>query len=320
MKSCHNFLLPHMALMAASVFLAGDALAFGNGQYGYSGRNNNCLSCHGEQQYDGLSVEVVAGGQEFDCWVSDGNGGLEMIKTHVMQPDETISLQLSIAPAADEDSTPQCPSHDCCATTYYYDDAGELQSEDRGDPDAAEVCVTDLGGTCTTYFAACPAPVAGFNMELVGGGAFSLNATDTEQTVQLLEVGTDDDFTQVTHTSPKTIGSEGATWILDYTGPGEDTSDDAVTFFVGANVANGNGYADGLDLNSNYLLSVPFGSSLPDYCAVCSDGSEPASDGTCENGEAATGCGCDASSQESAPAPAFLALLMLGVMGLRRRK
>jgi uncharacterized protein (TIGR03382 family) len=320
MKSCKLNLGFSLAVLSGLIISSNSAFGFAAGQYGYTGRDNSCLYCHGSLQYEGLAVEVVSGTEEYDCWVDDGNDSLKMIKAHSMDADGVIELKLTVEAPTEESNTPVCPAHDCCTSTITIDGEGEQVSEELGDPPEDATCVTERSGDCTTFFAACPNPVAGFNMEVVGGGTFSILEDDDSNTIKVLENGTDADGSEVTHVQPETLLSEDVSWRVNFTGPGTAEAGDAVTFYVGANVANGNGYADGLDLNSNYILPVTIGSGLPSYCAICSDGSEPSSEGTCGDGEEPAACGCDASSESDAPFSAALALFVFGGLVLRRKR
>jgi MYXO-CTERM domain-containing protein len=120
--------------------------------------------------------------------------------------------------------------------------------------------------------------------------------------------------TEVTHSQAKVFGGAAAEWNLKYTAPTEDEYTDAVLFYVGANIANGNGVADQADLNSNYQVVVAVGDTLPAFCAVCEDGALPD-----ENGQCGGGCGCSTTATGEAPF-ALLGLAALAALGVRRRK
>jgi MYXO-CTERM domain-containing protein len=118
---------------------------------------------------------------------------------------------------------------------------------------------------------------------------------------------------EVTHSQAKLFNGADVEWNLKYTAPTEDEYTDAVRFYVGANVANGNGVADQADLNSNYQLVLAVGDALPGFCAVCENGELPDDNGQC------SGCGCSATNTSEAPyALAGLAALALFVVRRRR--
>jgi MYXO-CTERM domain-containing protein len=119
---------------------------------------------------------------------------------------------------------------------------------------------------------------------------------------------------EVTHSQAKVFNGADVEWNLKYTAPTEDDYTDAVLFYVGANIANGNGVADQADLNSNFQLVLAVGGTLPAFCAVCEDGALPD-----ENGFCGGGCGC--STTETGGAPYALAgLAAISLLAVRRRR
>lgn len=120
--------------------------------------------------------------------------------------------------------------------------------------------------------------------------------------------------TEVTHSQAKIFGGNAVEWNLNYTAPTEAEYTGAVEFFVGANIANGNGMADQADLNSNYNLVLAVGGQLPDFCAVCEDGAVPDENGTCGGG-----CGCDTTGEAGAPW-ALAGMASLALLAFRRRR
>jgi hypothetical protein len=282
------------------------AFAFAEGQTGYSGRTTgqSCLSCHGTQQYDGLTFTVNAE-EEAPCSTSEGE-----ILLPVITAGATVSVTVSFPSVGD--TGPTCPTHNCC-------DPG-----DNTDWPPAEdaTCLQAFGNNCdTTNANACCSPgmdvcgeaLAGFNAEVVGGGGFVAG-----DGTRLEIAGGEEVPDEITHTAPVAVGNQDASWTFQYTAPSA-LPPSGLEFWVGGNVANGNGLADGEDLNSNALgyAAVSDGAggySMPDYCAVCPNGSLPVM-GCCCNGSDAV----DPSPRSAYFTFALVALLGFVFTGRRRR-
>jgi len=117
---------------------------------------------------------------------------------------------------------------------------------------------------------------------------------------------------QLTQRVPATFGGADITWTATYTAP--QSAPDGVELWVGANVANGNGKADGNDLNSNYVQRLTVGDAVPSFCAVCPDGSLPDEQGNC------AGCTSMAVPETSFPASIAAVFGLLGLAFARRRR
>lgn len=115
--------------------------------------------------------------------------------------------------------------------------------------------------------------MAGFNAEVVGGGKF----TEGQGTRLLIEGG-EPNGREITHNTPGRFVDGKASWAFQFTAPAaEEAGENGLEIWVGANVANGNGREDPLDMNSNYKLDVALSDgtdvvSVPGYCLVCSSG------------------------------------------------
>lgn len=294
------------SLIVALLAPAG-ALAYAEGQTGYSGRTagQSCLQCHGSNQYDGLAVTIDTD-EEAPCSTSEGEIMLPVVTTGA-----TIGISVTL-PAVSGGTGPTCPTANCC---------------DPGDgtdwpPAADATCLQSFGNNCdTTNANACCSPgmdvcggaLAGFNAEVVGGGAFV--ATDGTR----LEIsGGEEVADEITHTVPKSVEDQAAAWSFQYTAP-DSLPPSGLEIWVGANVANGNGLADLEDLNSNAkgVVAVTDGNgaySMPDYCAVCPNGSLPVA-----------GCCCNGSSAvDPSPRSAYLTFAVVALLGFvftgRRRR
>jgi hypothetical protein len=262
------------AFALAALFLTpASAVAFGDGQWGFSGRveGQSCLACHGSNQYEGLTVSVQSD-EEIPCFV-EGAEGETLIPKLMAGQAYTVSVDIAAASASDV----PCPTNDCCSDDAVAGDACLNR------PGSNKVCnVAGQATCCQPGLTVCNEPLAGFNAEVVGGGAFVAGA-DTK----LLTNGGDVDPSEISHTAPKGAGS-GAQWQFDYTAPAEGEISGAVEFWVGANVANGNGFDDLNDLNSNFFLTAAVEDSagnleLPGFCLACPNGQPPLFGSCCCN-------------------------------------
>jgi hypothetical protein len=270
-----------------TLLAAGTASANTDGQYGFTGRSDSCLRCHGTNQYAGLEVTVSGLGTPIDCFVGEE---LEKLTLPTLAFGDSVEVKISLAEPGDSDGL-ECPAHDCCAETNTYDESGNLVSAALGEAPQESLCQQDdfrvdgvatAAGTCSPFLAACLEPLAGYNMEVVNGGAFSIPDGDTSS--RLRQNGDELVASEVTHVLAGRFDNGPAEWTVNYTAPAEADYQGALEFWVGANVANGNGKADQFDLNSNYQLTVALGDKVPDFCATCEDGSLPDENGQCPGG------------------------------------
>lgn len=226
-----------------------------------------------------------------------------------------MQVKVSLPPPGAQDA-PKCPPNDCCGDTAPGEGEEEqaclLRGAQRG------VCTgeaADYNDCCKPGLALCGDPVAGFNAEVVGGGGFQ--AVDG---TKLRKEGGEDVPAQITHSTPKTLGDVGAEWTFDYTAPDVGEATQPLAFYVAANIGNGNGAEDPLDLNSQFQLKdVALDGEgdqtdiYPGYCLVCSDG-KLAQGGTC--------CACVSATPGRGTWVFAAALGLLGflISGRRRRR
>ncbi len=298
----------------AVTLLAQPSLANRTGQFDYSGRAASCLNCHGPTSYDGLNVTVDGLGSPIKCWVADSTaeGGIVARDIATLDYSGTATVTVSITNPGDPNAggadSPTCPDTDCCAGSP--------------DPGPDSICgqatfsvngVSYQGPRCTNFLHVCEdTAVAGFNAEAEGGGAFTIAEADLGTRMKYPGNGA---LTQVSHAEGHDFLTGDATWSFTYTAPSAEEYTDGINLWVGANIANHNGYADDLDLNSNYVVAVAVADNLPSYCAVCDDGSAPDDTGNCG------GCGCSAQDTSMNPSEgALLGGLFMAGMLLRRRR
>ncbi len=339
--------------LASALLLASSASAFSGGQFGYSGKDNSCLACHGSETYPAISV-AFTGADTASCVLKDG----AFFTIPVIDYEAQVTLTLTLAkPEGDE--VPGCPTA-CDATLCGTD----------GDP-----CehMYQVNGYCPVGADICDAALAGFNAELdsavglfeasddgtrvISNGSIPgpLEVQDPEVVCDMANMGTecDDengyactmrpgdttvcarsgsiplrDGSQITHRIPKQTVSSDATWDFKYTAPSKADADAAgdrapAGIYIGANVANGNGVADLKDKNANVVFAVALRDAdgsvvLPEFCGVCDDGQAPDATGQCP------ACACAsthaAGSGGTASGAALAGLAALLVLRRRRRR
>jgi hypothetical protein len=288
--------------LAAFLLSPSAVLAFGEGQTGFSGRDNSCLACHGSKQYDGLKFKLSTE-DTVRCVVDDDREQ----DIPVVQAGQAYTVTVEIpAPGA---NAPTCPTYNCCAGV-----------DDPFPPPADATCLKDGGCNqsnanqcCTPGLQLCEGTVAGFNAEVVGGGAFTAGVN-----TRLAYLGDETFANEVTHTVPLNA-TNGAQWTFQFTAPSGNEDQTGLEFWVGANVANGNSIEDSEDLNSNFYLPVAVRGvdgavAYPGFCLVCPNGNAPFA-----------GCCCDASGGERfSGGGGFASLAVLSLLGFlftgRRRR
>lgn len=282
------------------------AFAFSEGQTGFSGRTpgQSCLQCHGSKQYDGMKFRIETD-ETAPCY-QDGGAEAEI---PLLRAGETYTAIVEIAPPGA--NAPVCPTHNCC-------DPG---NGENWPPDVDEACMLRRGcgpenanACCQPGLDVCDGPRAGFNAEVVGGGAYVAG-----DGTRLKRVGDELFGNEITHSIPKSVANGGA-WSFQYTAPAAGDLSRGLEFWVGANIANGNDFDDPLDLNSNFVLHAAVQDAdgnmqMPGFCLVCPNGSPPAFGSCCCNSSAAAGEVGAAGSYGS-----FAALSFLGFLLLRRRR
>lgn len=283
------------------------ALSYSEGQTGFTGRvaGESCLACHGSRQYDGMKFRLIEADETTACFTEDGTE----LQLPLLTAGRTYPAVVEIeAPAAAD--APVCPTHNCC---------------DPGDgtnwpPSETETCMKRGGCTadnandcCQPGLDLCAGPRAGFNAEVLGGGRFAPGEGS-----RVKQVGSELFETELTHTIPKDV-TGGGSWAFQYTAPAGEELTSAVEFWVGANVANGNDFADPADLNSNFVMYAAVEDAegnmqLPGFCLVCPNGSSPAFGSCC--------CNSSESTQLSARGTyaSFALLSFLGFLVVGRRK
>lgn len=317
-----RLLLP-LGTVAVLLLEPATASAFANGRFDQSGKTpqQSCLACHGSLQYDGLKFRLE-GVETASCSV-DRNGQVEEVTLPKLSFGEKVPAVIEI-PTPSGNTVPQCPTNDCCSVDDppTANDTVDLACVDRGVQ--REICG---GGSyfecCAPGLTECGEPVAGFNAEIVGGGAFDVltrdcgtdrlcegdfgysapdadntegdGTLDTPDQTKLLRQGTVDVPTQATHVRPRPFVDGSASWKMFYVAPSKEEAASSPRIYVGANVANGNALEDPLDLNSNYVVDVVLSDGAteiyPDYCLVCSDGSLAVNGSCCTCVQATPGAG-----------------------------
>lgn len=280
--------------LCALILSPTSALAYSDGQWGFSGRvdDQSCLACHGIEQFQGMRMELNTE-DTIECSTEEG---AEPFQIPVLMAGETYQATVTVDPVS-SDQVP-CPGNTCCNGDAVEGDACLNR------PDSGLCTVENQQQCCQPGLDVCGDPVAGFNAEVVGGGAFVAG-----ESTKLLSNGGEEDPSEISHTSPANAGG-GASWTFNYTAPADDQVGSAVEFWVGANVANGNGFADPNDLNANYQLAAAVQKSdgsleVPGYCLVCPNGNPPVA-----------GCCCNATvSEDFGPRGTYLAFALLSLLG-----
>lgn len=279
--------------------------AYSQGQTSYSGRDRSCLSCHGTKQYDGMKFRIATE-DTFPCDVADG----DPVNLPLLKAGRTYAAVVEIAAPSGADA-PSCPTENCCdpGTGENFPPPSEATCMVRGGCTAE-----NANACCTPGLNICEGASAGFNAEVVGGGTF---IADTG--TRLAYLGDETLGNEITHDFPKSV-TAGGSWTFQYTAPATGDATSALEFWVGANVANGNGIEDPEDLNSNYLVYAALEDDdgnvqVPDFCLVCPDGS-PASGGCCCNSQGQPGGGTPATFASLS----VLSLLGALLVGRRRRR
>ena len=304
-------------VFAAIVGLASPTVsAYSAGQFGYTGRDpqNSCLFCHGSKQYSGIEISFSAA-ETMNCVTTD-----DIRTLPVLGFGESMEVTVTVTEPSGGDA-PACPNHDCCdaqglgVQVGFDAEGGGPIYEDRGPAGPDDYCTTNLNGECSRGLAACEPWTAGFNMEVVGSGLFSVRSEDDNDGVYTNPAGTFTEGTQVTHVIPKQFEGGSLSYSFVYTAPAEADFVEAPQFYLGVNVSNGNGYADDEDLNANAVAAATIGSNAPAYCAVCDNGLFPDENGNCP------ACACVGAPSDKVPAALALVLVGLGLgLSPRRRR
>lgn len=294
------------ALALALLLSPGSALAYSEGQTGFSGRTpgQSCLQCHGSKQYDGMKFRIETE-DTAPCFQGDGAEA----EVPLLEAGKTYTAYVEIAaPGGD---APLCPTHNCCnpGTGENWPPAEDEACMERGGCTAAD----DPNLCCKPGIDLCAGPRAGFNAEVVGGGEFAPG-----DGTRLKRVGDDLFGNEITHAIPKDVANGGA-WTFQYTAPAPTDLARGLEFWVGANVGNGNDIEDPEDKNSNFVLHAAVQDSdgniqMPGFCLVCPNGAPPAFGSCCCNSSAAGGDVGAAGGYGS-----FALLSFLGFLLLRRR-
>jgi MYXO-CTERM domain-containing protein len=315
-------------LLASATLFAGSAFAFGGGQTGFTGRNggqNSCLACHGSQTFEGATIQI--GGETTNCSPNTGDPDFEIPLINV---GATVPVTVDIAGGA----APACPTLNCCEDPVAATDPAEACLQRPGSN--RNCAVESAAACCQPGLEVCgDEPVAGFDLEVTGAGILDIPGSR-----QACEAPTDcpagetcrenvcvaddvrfegDNLQELTHTFSKTAGA-GTSWTMNYVAPADlSAAPEGPTFFLGANVANNNGFDDNLDLNGNFALPAALTDgtafALPAGCLVCGDNNKPAVNGSC--------CTCISADPTSSITftgglAAMLGFFLLG--GRRRRR
>lgn len=343
----------HVVLLGSVVLAALPASAYSRGRFNQSGKTSegSCLACHGARQYDGMKLRLE-GVETASCSVEIAGRTQELTFPKIMY-GQRVEAYIEI-PTPEGADVPVCPTNNCCDASAAPDpgDEADYACVARGiQLGYTECSASDFLGCCEPDLALCRAPeglsvaTAGFNAEVVNGGRFdtlvrdcgtdrvcpgepgynepdadgtegdgTLDTSDQTKLWGEVEGGTVDPR-QATHTRARHFVDGQAAWKMFYVAPEAEETEGPPRIYVGANVANGNGQADPMDLNSNYAIDVVLTDGTddlyPDYCLVCSDGSL-AVDGAC--------CTC-VSAAPSAGTWGFLsACSLLGFLLLGRRR
>lgn len=282
---------------AGVLFAASASSAYTLGHPNGAGLEGKCADCHGASQYSGLQFLFDGSKiEDANCWGRNGDTPVK-IPLLIANYGTDIAAQVKLdAPGADE--APVCPSTDCC--------------DPDNQPDfctAADTRGCQIGSdTCGDKAA------AGFGARTVGGATFTAG-----DGTRLHSIAGEAVPEQIVHSVPRYFdGDAPITWEFSLRTPDADSGSKEMSVYVGANVANNNGFADNLDLNSNYVARVLLGTrdtvTLPDYCQTCPEGATlNTATGECEGG------GC-ASASATSPVLAGLALLVFGWRRRRRRR
>ena len=342
-----------MVLLGGAVLTALPAGAYSRGRFNQSGKTSkeSCLACHGSRQYDGLSFRFE-GVDSASCSVEVAGRTQELTFPKIMYGQRVEAFIEIPTPAGDD--APQCPTNNCCDANAVPDrnDEADYACVARGIQLGYTECSADgFLGCCEPGLAVCRAPeglsvaTAGFNAEVVNGGYFDVLTRDcgsdgicpgdtgygapdadgtegdgtfdtSDQTKLWGDVqGGTIDPRQATHIRARHFVDGKAAWKLYFVAPEENEANGSPRIYVGANVANGNGQADPMDLNSNYVTDVVLtdGSAeiYPDYCLVCDDGSL-AVDGAC--------CTCVSAAPSAGTWGFMSASSLLGFLLLGRRR
>ena len=300
MQMAANFSVPRLLMLVVTLGTAIPAMAVGSGQSGATGRPGGglCNRCHGPQTYPGIEVNL-AGADPVQCFQQVGDGAFEIGEKLLVMDLSTPAvpsrsfLEVS-APEPEEvavDQTRECnrnysaPATDptideclvnenvqCCANVDEVC-AGNLTPFTPEEEAPPNQCVTG-GALYCPVGSVCGANVAGFNIEITGGGTvepgddskFSTPGTDTE----------------LTHTGPKPFAGGAVSWQMVYQAPlvsptgGQDPQ--SATFYAAVNATNGNGIQDGGDITSvlingqQVLFRRPGGqAAIPPTCAIAPD-------------------------------------------------
>ncbi len=295
-------------MLVVGLLSSSTALAFSEGQTGFSGRTpgQSCLQCHGTLSYDGMKLTIDTE-ETLPCFQEDHPEA----QVPVLEAGQTYTAVVEItAPAGDQ--VPVCPGSNCC-------DPGDGTDWPPAD---GEVCMERGGCTaenanlcCQPGLNVCSGPRAGFNAEVVGGGAFIAG-----DGTRLKRVADELFGNEITHSIPKDVAS-GGSWSFQYTAPAAPDLTRGLEFWVGANVANGNDFDDPADRNSNFVLHAAVQDAdgnvqMPGFCLVCPNGAPPAFGSCCCNSSASGGV----STAGSYGSLALLSLLGFLLLGRRRER
>lgn len=337
-----------MTLLVGALMSALPVHAYTRGRFNQSGKTpqESCLACHGARQYGGMKLRLE-GADTASCFVEIADRTEELTFPKLMYGQKVEAI-IEIPTPSGEDA-PRCPTNDCCNL-----DAPPDRSDDEAYACVERgiqlgICsADDFVGCCQPGLSQCRAleglsvAVAGFNAEVINGGHFDPltrdcgtdhlcegddgyispdsdgtegdGTLDTTDQTKLLGQGPTLDARQATHVRPRHFKEGQAAWKMYFVAPEAGTVEGVPRIYVGANVANGNGLEDPMDLNSNYVTDIVLTDGnediYPDYCLVCADGSLSA-DGAC--------CTCVSSSPSAGTWGFLSACSLLGFLLLGRR-
>lgn len=296
------------SLAAVALLVAAPAAAFSEGQFGFSGKENSCLACHGSNSYAGITVASDAAEKTL-CVQGTGQ---EAVRYEIPVVRYGQSTKLTLTIAKPDEGAVGCPEEDCDVAA-----CSEASGVCRKAYDKNEICPQTLNE--------CGTPLGGFNAAIDGAGTWeSVDDSTrvlTEGGVMDPETGETDPVepsTEITHRLARQLGDGPAIWTFTYKAPATaaEATGEAAAIYIGANVANGNGWADDADLNTNITYGVALVDDatqtaiLPPYCGACAGNKIPDAEGKCP------ACACTAIPTSSGAAGA----LVLGVLVLATRR
>lgn len=292
-------------VFAAVLSAASSAAAFSNGQYGYSGKSNSCQQCHGATEYQGIDVKFDAA-NTYGCTTQAG----ETLSLPFLKYGESMKVTLTVKKPEGADA-PVCPTEACdvAACSEASGRCRELYNVNQGQ--------------CPFTLTTCGAPLGGFNASIDGVGTFESLDDSTRVLVGGSVMNPDGtttpirDGSEITHRLARQLADTDAVWEFTYKAPEKGLG--PVSLFVGANVANGNGWADTDDRNTNLVYGVALLDEatntvqLPPFCAACEGQAMPDANGQCP------ACACTALPSTSGVAGVAVVGL-LALLSRRRRR